>query len=84
MAQPLMQHTEILDINKGLSNNDATCIIQDQEGFLWIGTQNGLNRYDGSKFKHYFSEEGKNLLSDNTIYNIISIDSSHFLLGFSC
>jgi ligand-binding sensor domain-containing protein len=42
---------EQLTINEGLSNNIIQCIIQDKNGFLWIGTENGLNRYDGYSFK---------------------------------
>ncbi|GAB3427217.1 two-component regulator propeller domain-containing protein [Niabella aquatica] len=37
--------------NSGLSNNTVNCIIQDKQGFLWLGTRNGLNRFDGKNFK---------------------------------
>jgi ligand-binding sensor domain-containing protein len=37
----------------GLSNNNATDMFSDSKGFLWIGTQNGLNRFDGSVCKVY-------------------------------
>ena len=40
-----------LSIEDGLSENDARAILQDQLGFIWIGTQDGLNRYDGYDFK---------------------------------
>lgn len=39
----------------GLSQNDISCIYQDQEGFIWIGTNDGLNRYDGYEYKTYRS-----------------------------
>ena len=38
---------------QGLSLNTVKCITQDYEGFLWIGTDAGLNRFDGYKFKIY-------------------------------
>ena len=42
-----------IGIAEGLSNNSATSIIQDKFGFIWIGTFDGLNRYDGFEFKVY-------------------------------
>src|SRR5690606_33327403 len=36
-----------LSVNEGLSHSDVTAIVQDDLGYLWIGTNNGLNRYDG-------------------------------------
>ena len=34
----------------GLSQQDVECILQDKQGFIWIGTYDGLNRYDGNSF----------------------------------
>jgi signal transduction histidine kinase/ligand-binding sensor domain-containing protein/CheY-like chemotaxis protein/AraC-like DNA-binding protein len=42
-----------LGIEQGLSNNAVTCILQDNYGFMWMGTYNGLNRYDSSRFIIY-------------------------------
>ena len=38
-------------INEGLSENSVMCILQDSRGFLWFGTGDGLNRFDGYQFK---------------------------------
>ncbi len=46
---------EHLSSEQGLSQNTVTAILQDRTGFLWIGTQDGLNRYDGYGFEVYRS-----------------------------
>ena len=43
------------EVNNGLSHNTVHCMAQDDNGFMWFGTKNGLNRFDGHKFKHYES-----------------------------
>lgn len=40
-----------LTVDEGLSHNEVTSIVQDHDGFIWIGTRGGLNRYDGYDFK---------------------------------
>ncbi|MVN20262.1 two-component regulator propeller domain-containing protein [Mucilaginibacter arboris] len=52
---------QFLGIEKGLSNNNVTCIFKDHYGFMWFGTFQGLNRYDGYDFKVF-----KNKLDDTT------------------
>ena len=42
-----------LSVQEGLSQSSVNCILQDNKGFLWIGTQDGLNRYDGNSFTIY-------------------------------
>tara|TARA_R110002033_G_C3896973_1_gene239665 strand:+ start:19115 stop:23086 length:3972 start_codon:yes stop_codon:yes gene_type:complete len=42
----------------GLSHNTVLCSLQDNKGFLWFGTKDGLNRFDGYIFKHYRKEIG--------------------------
>src|SRR4051812_2721355 len=51
-AQPNIEFAH-LTINEGLSQNTINCILKDKLGYLWFGTQDGLNRYDGSHFKIY-------------------------------
>lgn len=52
---------EYLGIERGLSNNVVTSIYQDHDGFMWFGTYDGLNRYDGYGFKVY-----RNIIGDSS------------------
>jgi signal transduction histidine kinase/CheY-like chemotaxis protein/ligand-binding sensor domain-containing protein len=44
------------NIEDGLSQSSAICLITDKQGFLWVGTQNGLNRYNGYSFSSYMPD----------------------------
>ena len=44
---------KLLNSQNGLSNGRVTSIIQDSLGFMWFGTKNGLNRYDGHSVRVY-------------------------------
>ena len=67
-----------LDINDGLSQNNVFCMLQDREGFVWIGTEDGLNRYDGYEFKHYKRNHRKDGgISNNFINAIIEVGDRH-------
>ncbi len=61
-------HFEHITIDDGLSQNSINCMLQDNKGFLWFGTQDGLNRYDGIKFKIIKNDPNDiNSLSSNCI-----------------
>jgi signal transduction histidine kinase/ligand-binding sensor domain-containing protein/DNA-binding response OmpR family regulator len=47
-----------LDVKNGLSNNHPTCFLLDSHGFMWVGTNSGLNRYDGYNFKVFKNTPG--------------------------
>ncbi|MCB9351419.1 MAG: two component regulator propeller domain protein [Lewinellaceae bacterium] len=49
-----------LTIQDGLSHNTVYCILQDRYGYIWMGTQNGLNKYDGYSFEVYGSNGYQN------------------------
>jgi signal transduction histidine kinase/streptogramin lyase len=58
-------------MNEGLSQNTVTCMLKDSEGFLWVGTQEGLNRYDGYRFQIFRNERGNNFsLPDNYVLSL--------------
>ena len=61
-----------LMLEHGLSNSTIHCIFQVKRGFLWFGTNSGLNKYDGYGFKIYRNQpENPNSLSENVIRVII-------------
>ncbi|MCX7798191.1 MAG: hypothetical protein N2249_06180 [Melioribacter sp.] len=60
-----------LTVEDGLSLNEVTKIIQDKDGFLWFGTYNGLNRYDGYNFKIFLpGTDNKKSISNHVINGI--------------
>lgn len=60
-----------LGIEEGLSQGTVTKILQDQRGFIWIATESGLNRYDGSKVQRFVYERGAtNALENDFIWDI--------------
>src|ERR1035437_5537670 len=60
-----------LDNTHGLSNNQIGCIFKDSRGFVWIGTNFGLNRYDGYRVKVYKSIKNDcTSLINNSIWRI--------------
>src|ERR1700761_835564 len=72
---PLISSAQISDVRfrhisneQGLSNSTITCIFQDSRGFMWFGTRDGLNKYDGVKVTIYKNDpNNKNSISDNFI-----------------
>ena len=65
-----------LTVEDGLSQSSVTCILQDRRGFMWFGTQDGLNRYDGYNFKIFKSDPSDTTsLTDNFIFSIFEDQS---------
>lgn len=60
-----------ISIEQGLSMATVSCFLQDSIGFLWIGTQDGLNRYDGYDFVVYNNDpDNQNSLANSGILAI--------------
>lgn len=66
----------------GLASNVVYCAYQDAKGFIWVGTANGLQRFDGSKFIQMSSEKSANSLLVSNLTQIVPIDSTSFWLAF--
>jgi len=71
-----------LTTNNGLSNNYVSDIIQDNTGFLWFATDDGLNRFDGYEFKVYRNiQDNKNSISDNTVLSFAKDKKGNLWIG---
>ncbi len=58
-------------VSEGLSQSEILCIFQDSEGYMWFGTQNGLNKFDGYSFKRFFNDpDDTSTISSNWIFDI--------------
>ncbi len=64
-----------LTIDNGLSNNEVTSIVQDKDGFIWIGTRGGLNQYDGYNFKVFNQIPGDSNSLVNPSIESLFVDS---------
>jgi len=65
-----------LTIEDGVSQSSVTCVFQDRKGFMWFGTQDGLNRYDGYNIKIFKSNPSDTTsLTNNFIFSIIEDQS---------
>jgi signal transduction histidine kinase/ligand-binding sensor domain-containing protein len=64
----------------GLGNNSVQCILQDKSGIVWIGTNGGLNRYDGATFIPY-NMLSRPALSSNAVTSLLEDDSGRIWVG---
>lgn len=68
-------------INDGLSNNTVICSMQDSYGFLWFGTKDGLDRFDGNEFKHFDLRNPVRNTIANNIISLIEDDKKQIWIG---
>src|SRR6185369_3205430 len=71
-----------LTTNDGLSDGIVRAISQDKYGFVWIGTSYGLNRFDGTNIKTFFTKKGDSCsLPDNYIQSLYRDASGDLWIG---
>jgi ligand-binding sensor domain-containing protein len=71
-----------LNTSNGLSNNNVYDIIQDNQGFMWFATEDGLNRFDGYNFKIFRKDpENSNSLPDNFIRALAESSDGNIWIG---
>lgn len=68
-SQPIQESVNYINysIKDGLPSAETYDVFQDSKGFIWIGTDNGVVRFDGNKFETFTTQDG---LTDNTIFKI--------------
>lgn len=57
------------DSKDGLAGSTVYCIVQDKEGFIWMATETGLSRFDGTHFRNFTREDG---LPDNDVIQLFA------------
>ncbi len=77
-AQDSALHFEHISYDEDFSPSMISCLAQSDRGFVWIGTENGLFRYDGYRFYRYMRDKSQGSLSNNHV-NVIFEDSEGLL-----
>lgn len=67
-------HFRKIQVDDGLSENAVYCILQDSKGFMWFGTKDGLNRYDGDHFRIFRRDTYNNRSIGNNFIRCIAED----------
>jgi ligand-binding sensor domain-containing protein/CheY-like chemotaxis protein/AraC-like DNA-binding protein len=69
------------DTEKGLPNNQSEAILRDSYGFLWVGTYNGLSKYDGSTFQNYPVTDSSKGVYGSSIFKIFEDSKKRIWIG---
>lgn len=78
-AQPPYYYYKQLGIGEGLSQSRVQCILNDHRGYLWVGTESGLNCYDRDHLKQYLHQPGNEktlpannifFIAEDSLYNL--------------
>lgn len=70
MAQSLAPQLRLFTTRQGLTDDHVSSIVQDDRGFLWIGTSDGLDRYDGTVFTPFYHTGSPQSLPSNNIVDL--------------
>lgn len=71
-----------INTENGLSQNTVLSIMQDKKGFMWFGTKDGLNRYDGNSIKIFKHDDSNPLsLGNNTVWSLLEMSDGKIWVG---
>jgi signal transduction histidine kinase/ligand-binding sensor domain-containing protein/DNA-binding response OmpR family regulator len=69
-------------LTEGLSQSSVLCILQDSKGYMWFGTRDGLNKYDGHSFKTYqYNYRDKKSISNSFIRSLLEDKNGNIWIG---
>ena len=69
-------------VEDGLTSNTIYTVLQDSKGFMWFGTEYGINRFDGYTFISYENIPGdENSLINNSVYTIVEDETQRLWIG---
>lgn len=75
------ESSEVFSISNGLAHNGVTTLLEDSKGYIWIGTYDGLNRYDGYKFTTFKNTVNNDLLVNNRIRTLAEDAKGNLWIG---
>lgn len=66
-AHRAYSYSRTYSVQEGMASNQVYGIVQDDAGFIWFGTNNGLSRFDGTRFRNYRTGSGSSLSGDSIL-----------------
>lgn len=85
LAQPVKRFSFVhYGRESGLASNEVRDVLQDRKGYIWLGTSNGLQRFDGTRFVTFNHEKKKNsVLPGNYVYQVLLAQDNNLWLHLS-
>lgn len=76
-----LEYTKKFTISEGLAHNGVTCMLEDSKGFLWFGTYDGINKYDGYEFETFKNSIDKDILTSNRVRSLSEDNNGNLWIG---
>jgi|GEM_PF-2446306 len=70
-------------VENGLSSKNINVVTEGPNGFMWVGTEEGLNRFDGEEFVSFLTEDGEGAIPGNNVQAMLWLKDGTLLLGFN-
>ena len=74
--------SDLFQISNEISNQQINCIVQDANGYIWLGTDRGLNRYNSYEYYQYFyKDENQHSICNNSIQSLLVDHENNLWVG---